>query len=121
MNKDGGNRTFVLCQINEITDTTPNGIAYDVTSKRLKRIMTGECYDGSKNFKWAEENEPYGGRLDVYEIADVTSACATQGKTPFDVIDETLYGKEKFKTAREKIEWVCSNFSQTQMTVNYED
>ena len=121
LNKDGGNRTFVLCQINEITDTTPNGIAYDVTSKRLKRIMTGECYDGSKNFKWAEENEPYGGRLDVYEIADVSSACATQGKTPFDVIDETLYGKEKFKTAREKIEWVCSNFSQTQMTVNYED
>lgn len=118
---DGGKRTFILCQLNEITDTTPNGIAYDVTSKRLKRIMTGECYDGSKDFKWAEENEPYGGKLEVYEIAEVSNASATPGQTPFDVIDETLYGKDKFKTAREKIEWVCSNFSQTQMTVNKED
>ncbi|MBP5318836.1 MAG: site-specific DNA-methyltransferase, partial [Paludibacteraceae bacterium] len=42
-----GNRTFILCLLNEKTDTTPNGIAYDVTSKRLKRIMTGECYDGT--------------------------------------------------------------------------
>lgn len=50
-NTDGGKRTFILCQLNEITDSTPNGIAYDVTSKRLKRIMTGECYDGSKDFK----------------------------------------------------------------------
>lgn len=23
---DGGKRTFILCQLNEITDTTPNGI-----------------------------------------------------------------------------------------------
>lgn len=33
MNKDGGNRTFILCQLNEKTDTTPNGIAYDVTTR----------------------------------------------------------------------------------------
>lgn len=118
---DSGNRLFILCQQNEITETTPNGIAYDVTSKRLKRIMTGECYDGSKEFKWIEDNEPYGGKLDVYEIAEVSNASATSGQTPFDVIDETLYGKEKFKTGREKIEWVCSNFSQTQLTVNKED
>ena len=117
LNKDGGNRTFILCQINEEN----NKIAYDVTSKRLKRIMTGECYDGTKNFKWAEENEPYGGKLDVYEIAEVSNTSATPGHTPFDLIDETLYGLEKFKTTREKIEWVCSNFSQTQMTVNKED
>ena len=64
--QDKGNRQFILCQLNEVTDTTPNGIAYDVTIKRLKRIMTGECYDGTKNFKWAEENLPYGGNLDVY-------------------------------------------------------
>ena len=121
LNKDGGKRTFLLCQINEITEVNPNGIAYDVTSKRLKRIMTGECYDGCKNFKWIEENKPYGGKLDVYEIGEVSNSSATPGKTPFDVIDETLYGKDKFKTAREKIEWVCSNFSQTQMTVNKED
>lgn len=118
---DGGNRTFILCQLNEKTKTTPNGIAYDVTSKRLKRIMTGECYDGNKDFKWIEENEPYGGNLEVYEIAEVSNANATEGQTPFDVIDETLYGKERFASAREKIEWVCNNFFQTQMTVNHED
>lgn len=112
---DGGKRTFILCQQNELTDTTPNGIAYDVTSKRLKRIMTGECYDGSKDFKWAQENEPYGGKLEVYEIKEVSNSSAIAGKTPFDVIDETLYGKEKFKTIREKVEWVCNNFSHTQM------
>lgn len=121
LNKDGGNRTFILCQLNEKTDTTPNGIAYDVTSKRLKRIMTGECYDGSNDFKWVEDNEPYGGQLDVYEIADVFNANAIKGQTPFDVIDETLYGKERFTSVREKIDWVCSNFFQTQMSVNRED
>lgn len=121
LNKDGGKRTFILCQQNEVTNTTPNGIAYDVTSKRLKRIMTGECYDGTKDFKWVEDNEPYGGKLEVYEIAEVSNASATPGQTPFDVIDETLYGKEKFATAREKIEWVCENFSQTQMSVNHEE
>ena len=118
---DGGNRTFILCQINESTDTTPNGIAYDVTSKRLKRIMTGECYDGSKDFKWIKDIEPYGGKLEVYEIAEVSNASATKGNTPFDVIDETLYGKTRFKTVREKVDWVCSNFAQTQMSVNHED
>lgn len=118
---DGGKRTFILCQLNEITDTTPNGIAYDVTCKRLKRIMTGECYDGTKDFKWIKDNSPYGGRLDVYEIAEVSNASATKGNTPFEVIDETLYGKKKFKTVCEKVDWVCSNFAQTQMSVNHED
>lgn len=113
-NHDGKKNTFILCQINEKTDETPLGIAYEVTSKRLKRIMTGECYDGSKDFKWAQENGPYGGKLEVYEIAEVSNASAIAGKTPFDVIDETLYGQEKFKTTREKIEWVCSNFAHTQ-------
>jgi len=115
LNKDGVKRSFILCQINEKDEKNPNGIAYDVTSKRLKRIMTGECYDGSKDFKWAQENEPYGGKLEVYEIKEVSNSSAIEGKTPFDVIDETLYGKEKFKTIREKVEWVCSNFSHTQM------
>lgn len=116
---DEGRRTFILCQLNEKTDTTPNGIAYDVTAKRLKRIMTGECYDGNKNFKWAEENEPYGGKLEVYEIAEVNNANAISGQTPFDVIDETLYGKVKFATTKEKIDWVCSNFEHTQMDVEH--
>lgn len=55
---DGGNRQCILVTNNEITELTPNGIANDVTAKRLKRIMSGECYDGSKNFKWLEKNEP---------------------------------------------------------------
>lgn len=112
--KSEGNRTFILCQLNEKTDTTPNGIAYDVTSKRLKRIMTGECYDGTKDFDWIKKNKPYGGNLDVYEIESVSNFEWTEGKTPFDVIDETLYGKEKFATIREKIEWICQNFDKTQ-------
>lgn len=112
--QDGGNRTFILCQLNEKTDTTPNGIAYDVTAKRLKRVMTGECYDGTKDFEWIRKNKPYGGNLDVYEIKSVSNFEWAEGKTPFDVIDETLYGKEKFATIKEKIEWVCSNFDKTQ-------
>ena len=120
--KDKGNRQFILCQLNEKTDTTPKGIAYDVTAKRLKRIMTGECYDGTKNFKWAQENLPYGDNLDVYEIAEVANDCAIEGKTPFDVIGETLYGQAKFETLREKIAWVCSNFAHTQQYLeNYEE
>ena len=120
-NRNGKNNTFILCQINEKTDETPSGIAYEVTSKRLKRIMTGTCYDGTSDFNWIKTNQPFGGRLDVYEIGEVSSSSAASGHTPFGVIDETLYGKDKFKSAREKIEWVCSKFSQTQMTINKED
>ncbi len=116
-----GNRTFILCQLNEKTDTTPNGIAYDVTSKRLKRIMTGECYDGTKDFEWAKKNKPYGGNLDVYEIESVSNFEWTKCKTPFDVIDETLYGKEKFATIKEKIDWVCGNFDKTQKYVENDE
>ena len=61
-----------------------------------------------------KSNKPLGGSLDVYEIAEVANFEASEGKTPFDVIDETLYGKEKFKTIQEKIEWVCNNFEKTQ-------
>lgn len=111
------NKQFILCTLNEKTDVNPNGIAYDVTSKRLKRIMTGECYDGTKDFKWIEKNEPYGGNLDVYEIESVANFESTTKKTPFDVIDETLYGKEKFKKLQEKIEWVCENFNNAQKVV----
>ncbi len=111
------NTSFVLCQINEITDETPNGIAYDVTSKRLKRIMAGSCYDGSSNFAWIKDNEPYGGSLDVYEIESVSNSEHVCGKTPFDVIDETLYGKVKFEALEDKIKWVCENFEITQHKV----
>lgn len=113
----GNNCMFILCQLNELTSDNPNGIVYDVTAKRLKRIMTGECYDGTNDFKWIKENTPYGGNLDVYEIESVANFAATEDKTPFDVIDETLYGKKKFNTLREKIEWVCSNFNNAQKIV----
>lgn len=122
MNKSyGGNRTYILCQINEIDEKNPNGIAYDTTSKRLKRIMTGECYDGSKDFPWAKDNEPYGGNLDVYEIERVPNHLTADGHTPFEAIDETLYGKEKFKTLKEKIDWVCQNFANTQKFIESDE
>ncbi len=121
MNKDGGNRKFILCQLNEKTDANPNGIAYDVTAKRLKRIMTGECYDGTRDFKWTQENTPYGGNLDVYEINSISSSSNIEGNTPFDLIDETLYGMEKFTNIADKIEWVCNNFSHTRKYIKDEE
>ena len=113
-NSDGGNREFILIQNNEVTDKNPNGIAYDITAKRLKRVMTGSCYDGTNSFEWIKDHTPLGDNLDVYEIAEVANFEAAEGKTPFDVIDETLYGVEKFATIQEKVEWVCNNFEATQ-------
>lgn len=114
--KDGGHRTFILCQVNDIDENFPNGIAYDVTSKRLKRIMTGECYDGTKDFAWLKDNIPYGENLDVYDIESVPDFQTQDGKTAVDVIDETLYGK-KFDTLEEKINWICANFKRTETTL----
>jgi adenine-specific DNA-methyltransferase len=110
--QDGGKRQFILATANEITDTTPNGIVNDVTSKRLKRVMTGECYDGTKDFKWNEKNKPLGDNLDDYDIATV----APYSDEPFTQIDETLYGQEKLGV-KEKIKWVCENFEGTQKTL----
>jgi adenine-specific DNA-methyltransferase len=110
--QDEGKRQFILATANEITDTTPNGIVYDVTSKRLKRVMTGKCYDGTKDFKWNEKNKPLGNNLDVYDIATV----APYSDEPFEKIDETLYGQEKLGV-KEKIKWVCENFEGTQKTL----
>ena len=83
--------------------------------------MTGECYDGSKNFEWIKKNKPYGGNLDVYEIDSVANFETTEGKTPFDVIDETLYGLRRFNNIKEKIEWVCGNFCNTQNQVESDE
>lgn len=111
--EDGGNRQFILVTNNEITPLNPNGIAKDVTSKRLKRIMSGECYDKSTNFKWLEKNKPYGGILEVLDIAEVSEYEKGKGKSAFEVIDETCYGLEPFKSVGEKIKWVCENFENT--------
>jgi len=115
--QDGGNRRFILCQLNEVTDTTPNGIAHDVTAKRLKRVMTGECYDGTRDFAWAQKNQPYGGSLEVADIATVADFNARPGQSAFDVIDETLYGQQRFERMEKKVEWVCRNFEPTQVSL----
>ncbi len=135
--KDGGRRQYIVCQLNENLDDAlktasgnskaiiENQIALcekfgrphelsEITVERLRRIMTGKCYDGTKDFEWAKKNKPYGGNLDVYEIESVSNFEWAEGKTPFDVIDETLYGQEKFATIKEKIDWVCGNFDKTQ-------
>lgn len=103
-----------MCQVNENTDKNRNGIAYEVTAKRLKRVMTGSCYDGTTDFDWIKKNKPLGGSLDVYEIESVANFEHSEGKTPFDVIDETLYGKDKFERFEDKVKWVCENFEITQ-------
>ena len=47
---------FIIATTNEVTPTTPNGIVTDITSKRLKRVMTGTCYDGTSDFEWIKKN-----------------------------------------------------------------
>ena len=94
--QDDGNRTFILCQLNENLDEAlksatgnsktiiENQIALcdkykrphelsEITAERLRRVMTGACYDRNKDFPWLKDNEPYGGNLDVYEFADVAN------------------------------------------------
>lgn len=121
LNKDGGKRTFILCQLNEITETTPNGIVYDATAPRLKRVMTGRCYNDDTDFYWIKENSPYGGSLDVYDLEAVADFEATPNKTAFDVIDESLYGKLPFTSLKEKVDWVCANFERTQKFIPSEE
>ena len=118
---DEGSRQFILCTANEKTNENPNGIVYDVTSKRLKRIMTGECYDGFSDFEWIKKNEKFGDGLEVFNVggnefddgedcASVSETETTPGKTAFDVIDETCYGLPKFENFQDKAEWICSKF-----------
>lgn len=112
--EDNGNRKFILCTNNEITESNPNGIAYDVTSKRLKRIMTGSCYDDTSNFDWIKNNLPFNDGLDVYEIDSIHNSLQKLNENPFELINEENYDLNKFKTLEEKISWVCSNFEHTQ-------
>lgn len=81
----------------------------EITAERLRRVMTGKCYDGTSDFKWAKENEPYGDNLEVLEIAKVKN----NDRKIFEKIDETLYG-QKFEDVKDKIDWVCANFAKTQ-------
>lgn len=111
--EDDGTRKFILVTNNEKTTTTPNGIAFDVTTKRLKRVMTGSCYDGSDDFPWLKEHQPYGGNLNVLEVAEVPDFISDEGKTPFDLIDEKIYGQDFSDSCTDKIQWVCENFDHT--------
>ena len=115
--EDGGTRQAILCQINEKTTENPKGIAYEVTSKRLKRIFTGRCYDGSTDFPWNKTNSEYNENCDVYELMSVLDSETVEGKTVVDVIDETLYGKERFNNLQDKIEWICDNFAATEQKI----
>ncbi len=107
--EDGGKRQFILVTNNEKTDINPNGIAYDVTSKRLKRVMTGKCYDGTDNFKWLEKNKPYNDELEVTEINQIP----TSSQNIFNEIDEKLYNKDFKDNIHDKIDWICSEFEIT--------
>lgn len=111
--EDGGSRQFIVVTNNEVTDRNPNGIAYDVTSRRLKCVMDGKDYDGVDDFAWITKNKPLGDNLLTVDIAEVANFEATEGKTPFDAIDETLYGQDRLGV-NEKVEWVAKNFEQTQ-------
>ena len=133
--KDGGNRQYICVQLNEDLDkallndpknqTIKNQISLcdkyhrphelsEITAERLRRVMTGKCYDGSADFEWNKKNTALGGNLDVYNIETVSNFETAPTKTAFDVIDETLYGQEKFATVQEKVEWVCANFEHAQ-------
>ena len=132
---DGGKRQFVLVQLPENLDeellSNPNNetllnqiklcdtinrphVLSEICVERLRRTMLGKSIKKSEEFKWLEKNEPLGGSLDVYEIDSVANNESTEGRTAFDVIDETLYGKEKFTNLQDKIDWVCSNFENCQ-------
>lgn len=118
--EDGGQRSFILCTNNEKTEMNPTGIAYDVTSKRLKRVMTGECYDGSNDFKWIQDNEALGGDLEVVDISECDDVVDFNEMSPFELIDETLYGLDKFENIADKIKWVCENFKFTMKSLDEE-
>ncbi len=111
--EDGGSRQFILVTNNEKTDLNPNGVAYDVTSKRLKRVMTGECYDKTKDFKWLEKNTPYGDSLEVTEIETIPS----NNRDIFNLIDEKLYNQDFNGNIQDKIDWVCREFEITCSTI----
>jgi adenine specific DNA methylase Mod len=134
---DKGLRTFIGVQLDEDLDkalkdnpkneTIKNQIKFcdklkrphvlsEITSERLRRIMLGKDLNGNDDFEWIEKNKPFGDNLDVYDIETVANFESAKDKTPFDVIDETVYGQEKLGV-NEKIKWVCENFDGTQKTL----
>lgn len=112
--KDNGNRQFILCT-NDEKDENGLKIGSDITSKRLKRIMTGTCYDGASNFKWIDKNSPYGDNLEVTRVAEIENMKQDDIDNIVNAIDETIYGLEPFTSILDKVEWICHNFDKTQL------
>ena len=121
--QDGGKRRCILVTNNEFESSKgkyesgitngkldENGIALKVTTKRLKRIMSGCCYDGSKDFEWLKKNEPYKDNLEVLQIAKISTKAQEKGQNPLDLIDECAYDLPKFKSIHEKAKWLYDNF-----------
>ena len=140
--EDGGERRFVLVQLDENLDDAiksnpkstviPNQIKLcdelnrphklsEITAERLRRVMTGKSLTGKTDFEWLKKNEPYGGTLEVYNIERIADTSDIKGRMPFDVIDETLYGQKKFENVNDKIKWVCENFEHTEKYIESEE
>jgi len=49
--------------------------------------------------------------LDISEVSNIEQR---EGLSPFDVIDEKLYGQDFTLSVEDKIRWVCENFAVTQ-------
>ena len=137
MNKDDdGCRKFILTQLDEnldisleasqgskrVSEILRNQIALcdlikrphllsEITVERLRRIMTGSSICSYVNYK----SSPLGDSLCVFEVAKVSNKEFAKEKSAFEVIDETLYVLEKFKTVKDKVEWIVNNFENTQI------
>ena len=108
---------FILVTNNEKGEYYPNGVAIDVTTKRLKRIMSGKCYDGFDDFAWLKKNFPYMDSLDVYKLETLN----IYDKDIFNKIDEKNYDKDFKNDLKQKIDWVCKSFEQTTFVLSKED
>src|SRR5690606_14818838 len=95
-NRDGGNRSFILCTNNE------NNIAEEVTYERLKRVIKG--YKNTKG----EKIEGLGGNLKYFRTAFVKRSAST---------DNT-----KVRLANECTEMLCLRegiFNESKSTPDY--
>ncbi len=67
--EDGGNRTFIL---NNLEIDNGNNIGIDICYERLLRISKGVGTNKEKDFKWIQQNQPYQNSLDVYRLKDLS-------------------------------------------------
>jgi hypothetical protein len=74
----------------------------------VRRVMTGKTKEGKSDFEWIKKNKPLGSSLNIYKIQE--ASIHTDENCLIDKIDEADYDLPKFKTAIQKIEWICDNF-----------